>query len=1171
MPGPSFVHLRLHSEYSIVDGIVRLDEAVAAAARDGMPALALTDLANVFGLVKFYKEARAQGVKPILGCDVWIANEARRDQPHRMLLLCQSHAGYLRLCDLLSRAYRSNQYRGRAEIARRWLSEAGTEGLIALSGAHLGDVGQALVAGNEKQAREFAREGQELFPQRYYLELQRPGNDAPGAAGLEQCVRQTVALAAELRLPVVATHPVQFLAPEDFRAHEARVCIAEGYILADQRRPRAFSAGQYFRSQAEMAALFRDVPAALANSVEIAKRCNLTLELGKNRLPRFPTPENVSLEDYLNERAAVGLAERLKQLFPEATVRAANQARYEERLKFETATVVQMGFAGYFLIVADFINWAKGNGVPVGPGRGSGAGSLVAYSLGITDLDPMRYDLLFERFLNPERISMPDFDIDFCQDGRDRVIDYVKSKYGSDCVSQIATFGTMAAKAVVRDVGRVLDLPYNFCDQFAKLIPFQPGKTVTLRRRTDPDDKQTIYAREVESLIEEREKKEEEVAELLALAGRLEGLTRNVGMHAGGVLIAPGKLTDYCPLYVAEGSQSSVSQFDMKDVEAVGLVKFDFLGLTTLTILDWTARYISSSFDLAAIPLDDPKTFEIFSTANTTGIFQFESRGMRDLLKRARPDRFEDLIALVALYRPGPMDLIPDFIERKHGRQRVDYPDPRVRHILEPTYGIMVYQEQVMQIAQLIGGYTLGAADLLRRAMGKKIPSEMAEHRGIFVEGAGKNGLPESKARPLFDLMEKFAGYGFNKSHAAAYALVAYQTAYLKAHYPAEFMAATLSADMANTDKVQLLVDDALANGLTLLPPDIQTGDYRFIPVKPAAGDDGGVREGRGVIRYGLGAIKGTGESAIRHIIEARQAGGPFKDLTSFCHRLDKRVLNRRVVESLIRAGAFDAIDDHRAQLLATVAMAMESAEQASRSVQQVSLFGDLAETVPAMAPPKVPRWAPRERLLNEKLALGYYLSGHPFHSYADEVRGFAGTPLNQLTPQPQPVLLAGIMHSLRTQMTRRGRMAVILLDDGSARIELTVFNELYEQYRHWLKEDQLLIVEGKVVHDEFSGSLRVSAVQLYDLQTARNRYARALRLTCNGESSGSRLRDILMPYRNGSCTVSVVYSTRGAACEIDLGDAWRVSLQDELIRSLGSWLKPENVKIVYREPHALH
>jgi DNA polymerase-3 subunit alpha len=1064
--------------------------------------------------------------------------------------------------------------------------------MIALSGAHLGDVGQALIAGNDSHARALARGWDALFPHRYYLELQRLAEGA--AAVTESCVQLTLGLASELKLPVVATHPVQFLLPEDFRAHEARVCIAEGYMLADRRRPKRFGADQYFKSQSEMAALFRDVPSALANSIQIAKRCNLTLELGRTWLPKFPTPDNVGLPDYLTRRAVAGLEARLEHLYPEDSARAANEAHYSDRLKFEIATIVQMGFAGYFLIVADFINWAKANGIPVGPGRGSGAGSLVAYSLGITDLDPLRYDLLFERFLNPERISMPDFDIDFCQDGRDRVIDYVKSRYGADSVSQIATFGTMAAKAVVRDVGRVLDLPYNFCDQFAKLIPFQPGKTVTLRRRTDPDDDQTIYAREVEPLIDEREQNEEEVAQLLALAAKLEGLTRNVGMHAGGVLIAPGKITDFCPIYVADGSQASVSQFDMKDVEAVGLVKFDFLGLTTLTILDWTARSIrkdegsaltdeggrrkaeggaggeavDSSFDLAAIPLDDRRTFEIFSSANTTGIFQFESRGMRDLLKRARPDRFEDLIALVALYRPGPMDLIPDFNERKHGRQRVEYPDPRLRPILEPTYGIMVYQEQVMQIAQVIGGYTLGSADLLRRAMGKKIPSEMAEHRGTFIEGARSNGLPEGKARSLFDLMEKFAGYGFNKSHAAAYALVAYQTAYCKAHYPAEFMAATLSADMANTDKVQQLVDDAVANGLEVLRPDIQTGEYRFVPVRvdPAAGERGL----RGVIRYGLGAIKGTGESAITHVVEARRRGGPFRDLFEFCARMDKRVVNRRVVESLIRAGAFDAVDDHRSRLLAVVGAAMESAEQASRSAHQVSLFGDLAETPAAVSMPDVPRWTAAEHLLNEKLALGFYLSGHPFHGYADEVRGFATTPLDRLTPQPHPVLLAGIMHSLRTQMTRRGRMAVILLDDGNARIEVTVFNELYEQHRHWLKEDQLLVVEGKVAHDDFSGSLRISADKLYDLPAARNRFARAIRLTCNGESSGVRLREILAPYRSGTCPVSVVYSGRGAACEIDLGDAWRVSLQDDLIRSLGDWLKPENVKVVYREPQAL-
>ncbi|MGB7543434.1 MAG: DNA polymerase III subunit alpha, partial [Burkholderiales bacterium] len=770
MPNPAFVHLRLHSEFSITDGIVRIDDAVAMAAADGMPALAVTDLANVFGMVKFYKAARAAGVKPVIGCDVWITNDSERDKPHRLLLLVQSRQGYLRLSELLTRAWLENQHRGRAELRKAWFAESGTEGLIALSGAMQGDLGIALLQNHRQQAERLAAEWAQLFPGRFYLELQRAG-----APQTESYIEAAVRLAGALALPVVATHPVQFLRPEDFVAHEARVCIAEGWVLADQRRPRPFSAKSYLLSQGEMAELFADLPEALANSVEIARRCNLSLELGKSRLPKFPTPGNVGLDDYIVQMAGQGLEQRLAALYPDAARRAQEEPRYRERLELEAKTIIQMGFAGYFLIVADFINWAKTHDVPVGPGRGSGAGSLVAYSLGITDLDPLRYDLLFERFLNPERVSMPDFDIDFCERGRDRVIEYVKSKYGAQSVSQIVTFGTMAARAVVRDVGRVMEWGYGRTDELAKLIPFQPGKRITLKE-----------AREMEPRLREREETEEETRELLALAGQLEGLTRNVGMHAGGVLIAPGKLTDFCPLYAAQGADSAVSQFDMKDIEQIGLVKFDFLGLTTLTVLDWAVQSIRKlgepAFSLEKIPLDDPAAYAIFASANTTAIFQFESRGMRDLLKRARPDRFEDIIALVALYRPGPMELIPEFVERKNGR-RIDYLDPRLEPILKPTYGIMVYQEQVMQIAQVIGGYSLGAADLLRRAMGKKNAEEMAEQRDVFVAGAERNGLGKHKAAQLFDLMEKFAGYGFNKSHAAAYALVAYQTAYLKAHH----------------------------------------------------------------------------------------------------------------------------------------------------------------------------------------------------------------------------------------------------------------------------------------------------------------------------------------------------------------------------------------------------
>jgi len=1141
MPAPRFVHLRLHSEFSVTDGIVRIDAAVRRAAQDGMPALALTDSANVFGMVKFYREARAAGVKPVIGVDCWVQNEADADKPARALLLCATQAGYLRLCDLVSRAWLGNQHRARAEIARAWLREARNDGLIALSGAAAGDVGQALAADNVAAAERWAREWSELFPGRYYLELQRAG--LPNG---EMLVARTVELAGRLGLPVVATHPVQFLAPEDFRAHEARVCIAQGYVLGDRRRPRLFTPEQYFKTQDEMAQLFADVPQALENSLEIARRCNLAIELGRSRLPAFPTPPGVTLDQFLRQQAERGLAGRLARLFPDDAERARAAPRYGERLDFEIRTIIQMGFAGYFLIVADFINWARSNSVPVGPGRGSGAGSLVAYALGITDLDPITYNLLFERFLNPERVSMPDFDIDFCQDGRDKVIGYVRQKYGADSVSQIATFGTMAARAVVRDCGRVLDLGYNFCDQVAKLIPVQPGRTITLAE-----------AREMEPLLAQREKKEDEVRELLALGEKLEGLTRNVGMHAGGVLIAPGKLTDYCPLYSAEGGANVISQLDKDDVEAIGLVKFDFLGLTTLTILDWAERYVramgEAQFTLERIALDDKATYQLLSAGNTTAVFQLESRGMRDLIKRARPDCFEDVIALVALYRPGPMDLIPDFIARKHGSQRVEYLDPRLEPILRPTYGIMVYQEQVMQIGQVIGGLTLGGADLLRRAMGKKKAEEMAQQRDVFVTGAQKNGLSRIKATQLFDLMEKFAGYGFNRSHAAAYALLAYQTAYMKAHHPAAFMAANLSLVMDDTDKVRQFHEDALANGLTVLPPDINASAYRFVPVDAKT------------LRYGLGAVRGTGESAINAIVEARKSG-PVADLYDLCRRVDKRVVNRRAVEALVRAGAFDALESNRASLLASAGRAVEAAEQRERQAAQVSLFGE-ADEASAGRSDLIPArpWDLKQTLTEEKAALGFALSGHLFSVYERDLAGFPRTPLAQLAPAEHRVWLAGVVASARTQMTRRGRMMVVMLDDGTARAELSVFNELFEKHREKLKEDALLIVQGKAQRDEFAGGLRVMAEELYDLAGLRARYAARLRLYMNGNSNARRLMELLTPYRaDGACPVYVHYETGGAACDVALGDAWRVRPDSQLLEHLGAWLAPENVQVLY-------
>ncbi|PSJ16434.1 DNA polymerase III subunit alpha [Nitrosomonas supralitoralis] len=1157
----AFIHLRMHSEYSILDSTIRIHEVVTKAVADQMPALALTDLANLFGLVKFYQTSYKNGIKPILGCDIWIANESDRSKPIRLLLLCQTHAGYLLLSRLLSRAYRENQFQGRAEIRESWMqsSEWGTEGLIALSGGRLGDIGLSLLQNNVSQAETQVQKWADLFPDRFYLELQRDGH--ANEAGL---IQHSLALARKFNLPVVATQAVQFLNMEDFQAHEARVCIAEGYVLEDKRRPRNFTEQQYFKTQAEMMQLFADIPDALANTIEIAKRCNLVLELNVNRLPLFPTPNNESLDQYLRNQAEIGLIKRMTSLYLDAEMRDGKMTKYQSRLEFEVNTIIQMGFAGYFLIVADFINWAKHNNVPVGPGRGSGAGSLVAYSLGITDLDPLRYDLLFERFLNPERVSMPDFDIDFCQDRRELVIEYVKQRYGTGKVSQIATFGTMAAKAVIRDIGRVMDLPYNFVDQLAKLVPFEIGMTLKKARQLEPQ-------------LNQRAEVEEDVRNLLELAESLEGITRNVGMHAGGVLIASSEITDFCPIYCTESGDSVISQLDKDDVEKIGLVKFDFLGLRTLTILDRAVGYIRQlhpnaespdvqTFSLTTLPLDDDATYALMRKGNAVGIFQFESRGMIDLLQKAKPDHFEDIIALVALYRPGPMDLIPEFIDRKHGRKQIEYLDPRLESILGPTYGIMIYQEQVMQIAQVIGGYSLGSADLLRRAMGKKKVEEMAQQRDIFVTGAVNNGLSQDKASELFSLMEKFAGYGFNKSHAAAYALIAFQTAYLKAHYPAEFMASCLSADMDDTDKVHIFVEDSIANGLRILPPDLNLSDYRFIPV-----------DGKN-IRFGLGAVKGTGESAVNSIITVREQTGPFTDLFNFCNRVDRRIANRRVMESLIRVGAFDTINSNRASLMASVGLAIESAEQINQSSNQINLFGEANhESQMQLQLIQTEPWPEREKLRQEKIGLGYYFSGHPFDTYASELKRFIRTRLDRLNAQREPQLLAGIIHSIRTQMTRRGKMAIINLDDGKARIELIIFNELFDANRTWLKEDQLLIAEAKISMRGFNESendeVRITAEQLYDLAGIRTRFAKQVKIHCEPSTleQTSGLKTLLTPFstqaqksRADYCSVILVYHNEFASSEIELGNDWRVFLHDDLLQSLNTNFKTRNIEIIY-------
>jgi DNA polymerase III subunit alpha len=1169
MSAPQFVHLRLHSEYSIVDSTLRVDDAIKLAAKDEQRALAITDLANLFGFVKFFKAAKAKNIKPICGVDAWIDARVAGDasttdaEPYRLLFLAESHAGYLKICHWLTRAYRENQLRGKALIKPEWLdsaetdgetaSGAATEGVFCLSGGWFGDVGLAIRYGQMTNAERAANAWSKRFPGRYAMEIHRAGFKDE-----HHFVAGSVSLANKLRIPVVATHPIQFATAEDFHAHDARVCIAEGYALGDQRRPQHFTEKQHFLTKAEMVEKFSDYPQAIANTVVVATRCTLNLQLGKNYLPDFPLPEGVTIEAHLRNEVLAGLETRLEVLYASTTERDAQRPRYVDRCEFEIATIVKMGFPGYFLIVADFIGWAKNNGVPVGPGRGSGAGSLVAYSLGITDLDPLRYNLLFERFLNPERVSMPDFDIDFCQDGRDRVIDYVRNKYGAESVGQIATFGTMAAKAAVRDCGRALDMPYTFVDGVAKLIPFQPGKWTTLTPMPANEKERaanTIYAKEAEPLLVDREKNEEDVASLLALAEQVEGLPRNVGMHAGGVLIAPGKLTDFCPLYAQDESAGLVSQYDKDDVEAVGLVKFDFLGLTTLTILDWTIRFCKRldptfEIDLQTLPLDDASVYQLIRERRPIAIFQFESSGMQDLILKTRPKRLEDLTALNALYRPGPMELIPDYIARKDGKQKVEYYDERLKPMLEETLGIMVYQEQVMQAAQIIGGYSLGGADLLRRAMGKKKPEEMAKHRVIFVDGAKKNGVSEELAKRLFDDMEKFAGYGFNKSHSAAYALLAYQTAYFKKHHTAAFMAANMSAVMSDTDKVRQLLDDSLDNGLTFEAPDVNVGEYRFVPVD------------RNTIRYGLGGVKGTGEGAVIEILHAREEGGPFTDLFDFCKRVNTQTVNRRTVEALVKCGAFDKLHKDsatgRASLFASVGAALSEAERAQANASQNSLFGDEASVnqVPLIdARP----WELLEQLAHEKTALGLYLSGHPYEAYKKDLSAVTTMPLARIEPSDSKQRLAGIVNAVRTINSRNGRMCFLTLDDRTGVFEVMIPATLFEAHRAWLKEDIPIVIEAKVAHGREGMGTRVIADQLLNIDQARAQYARRLIIMLNGKSAAKEANDLLLmlkPYVGGTVPVSIDLRKEGYGGRIDLGEQWRINPKSELLAKLSANLE---------------
>ncbi|MEH6543357.1 MAG: DNA polymerase III subunit alpha [Porticoccaceae bacterium] len=1205
---PGFIHLSVHSEYSLIDGIVRIRPLMEQVRELGMPAVALTDISNFFALVKAYKAAQGAGVKLICGSELMVQSEAEGGSPARITLLVQNQIGYRNLTQLISKSYLEGQVLGRPTVRRQWISDL-SDGLIALSGGREGNVGQAII-GSTGEAELLLDAWMQDFPERFYLELQRTGR-----AGEDRYLGEAVALAAAKNCPVVATNDVRFLKPEQFEAHEARVCIGQSRTLDDPRREHSYSEQQYLRSPEEMAELFADLPEALANTVEIAKRCNLELRLGDMRLPNYPIPEGLTPDEFFRTVSLEGLEKRLLALLNPNDADFEEQRQvYLDRLDFELNTITQMGFSGYFLIVMDFIRWAKENDIPVGPGRGSGAGSLVAYALEITDLDPLEYDLLFERFLNPERVSMPDFDIDFCMENRDRVIAYVSDRYGRDAVSQIITFGTMAAKAVVRDVARVQGKSYGLADKLSKMIPLEIGMTL-----------ETALAQE--EPLQEFLKGDDEAQEIWDMALQLEGVTRNVGKHAGGVVIAPTVLTDFSPLYCDEVGEGLVTQFDKDDVEEAGLVKFDFLGLRTLTIIDWAVDNANrqravqgeDELDIRAIPLDDGATYDLLKKAQTTAVFQLESRGIKDLITRLEPGRFEDIVALVALFRPGPLQsgMVDDFIDRKHGRQQVAYPHAKYQHadlkpVLEPTYGIILYQEQVMQIAQVLGGFTLGAADLLRRAMGKKKPEEMAHQRKIFVTGAQDNNIEKQLAENIFDLMEKFAGYGFNKSHSAAYALLAYQTAWLKAHYPAGFMAAVLSADMQNTDKIVTLIDECRSMKVAIRPPDVNEGMHSF----SVAAD--------GSVIYGLGAIKGLGHGPVDAIIAAR-ASGPFADLLDFCARIDLRKVNKRALEALIRSGALDSvvsggdtvgqntnganssadvldIGRGRAELLFSMEDAVKLADQQTRNndAGMSDLFGDAPAESGSMTGKLVlaqtsgrasfgsagpggkgahalSGFSSKERLQGEKETLGLYLTGHPLDEYADEVNDFAPKRIKQLQASKEGQRVVGLVVATRTMRTRRGdTMCFITLDDRSGRLEIAIFAEPFGKYREKIVKDAILVVDGVVSEDDYSGGLKMRADEIKTLMETRRMHLKSLVLELRADaledSSVATLQAILEPYRGGDgsgngnsvCPLRLRYRRCGAVGDVALPKAWAVNPEDELLSQLRDNFGRDSVQLNY-------
>ena len=1142
MSNPSFVHLDVNTEYTLGRSTIRQDQLMNACIEMDMRAFAVTEHNNLFSAYKLYKSSQKNGIKYIVGSTITIVDKKERTKS-KLSLLCENEIGYKNLCALITQSYTKGLKNNEPVIDLKWL-DGQTEGLIAISSYNSGYFQQSkssdLTISSEKVIIL-----KNLFPERLFVSISRMG--IPNEEKINQSM---IDLSSKCNIPIVAVNNPIFIEKDDFISLDARVCIDKGMILDDERRTKDYTSEQYLKSPAEMADLFADIPEALSNTVVIAEMCNFGFGNSDHVLPDFKTPEEYSIDEYLEQESKKGLQKILSD-------NVGNHSTYKKRLNDEIKIIKKTGFAGYFLIVADFVKWSRDQNIPVGPGRGSGPGSLVAYSLGITDIDPIEHDLIFERFLNPERISMPDFDIDFCVNGRDRVIDYVNQKYGDEKVSQIITYGTLSARAVVRDVGRILGYPYGMVDRVAKMIPFEIGITLNDALKKSNE-------------LAEKYEEDDDIQAIVDLSLKLEGLVRNAGTHAGGVVIAPSNLSDFMPLFKVDDDEGTVTQFDKDDAESIGLIKFDFLGLKTLTVIQNTVELINFSADspmnIKDISLEDQVTYKLLSSARTVGIFQLESPGMRDLIERMQPSRFEDIIALVALFRPGPLQsgMVDDFIERKKGGETkiIDYLHPSLEPILKPTYGVIVYQEQVMQIAQTLSKYTQGSADILRKAMGKKIPEEMAKQKDVFIQGAIENNIPEASARRIFELIEKFAGYGFNKSHSVSYALIAYQTAYLKAHYPTEFFAASLTYDMENTDKLIRIKEDCESFEIEVKPPCINHSAYEFSVWK------------KDEIRYALGAIKGIGRSISEAIYKERKKNGEFKTIFDFCSRLSSEKPSKRTLEALVKCGAMDAFGENRSTLLNSIQIALSYSNKLNheQSAGQTNLFyseSDEDQNLPELRRAK--ELQVDEKLGFEYATLGFYFSGHPFDTYRNDCKHFTGYNISSLKRMLDSkkresygnnnaiIDLAGLVSDVK----RRGNNLAFKIDDGTAMIEGIVFGERMESLKGFIGNSQLLFLRGKLRFDSYADMWQLVIEEASPLEELISNKAKKLVIRCNPNFNPKKLQKILKSHTPGKCSVQLNYLSDVNQTRMSLGDEWKVNPTKQLRETLAEELGIDNFQFI--------